>query len=304
MLSAGLIRGDPLSDAITQKMQAGAAGASESRTIARGDGWRVVDIVCTYGPRDRTFEERFLVSSISLVLSGSFVGRTALGTNLFSAGALMLGNAEALYECTHQHGEGDRCLSFQFAPDLFERIAVDAGGRRAAFNCNRLPPLRQLASLSALASMAANRAPAAEANSLEEIALGLAGAVFSIVSDNQDLASTNRARDARKIANVLRQMENESQQRFSITDLADRARLSRYHFLRTFKQATGITPHQWLLRTRLRRAAERLVATPDPITEIAFDVGFEDLSNFIRSFRAEFGVSPGRYRISCRFQKS
>jgi AraC family transcriptional regulator len=59
-----------------------------------------------------------------------------------------------------------------------------------------------------------------------------------------------------------------------------------------------------LLRTRLRRAAERLAGTRDPITEIALDVGFDDLSNFIRSFRAEFGVSPSRYRTSRRYEKS
>jgi AraC family transcriptional regulator len=74
--------------------------------------------------------------------------------------------------------------------------------------------------------------------------------------------------------------------------------LSRYHFLRTFKSLTGITPHQWLLRARLRDAAQRLLTGRDPVREIALDVGFEDLSNFIRSFRAEFGVSPGGYRAT------
>ena len=43
-------------------------------------------------------------------------------------------------------------------------------------------------------------------------------------------------------------------------------------------------------------AARRLAATRRPVTEIALDAGFDDLSNFIRTFRAEFGVSPSRYR--------
>jgi AraC family transcriptional regulator len=74
--------------------------------------------------------------------------------------------------------------------------------------------------------------------------------------------------------------------------------ISPYHFVRTFKQVTGITPHQWLLRARLRAAAQRLVASRERITDIALDVGFEDLSNFVRSFRAEFGVSPRGYRLA------
>jgi len=59
---------------------------------------------------------------------------------------------------------------------------------------------------------------------------------------------------------------------------------------------TGITPHQWLIRARLCEAARRLAQGDEAVTNIAFDVGFEDLSNFIRSFRSEFGVSPRRYR--------
>jgi AraC-like DNA-binding protein len=68
--------------------------------------------------------------------------------------------------------------------------------------------------------------------------------------------------------------------------------------LRTFKRVTGITPHQWMLRARLRKAARRLVASRDAITDVALDVGFNDSSNFIRSFRAEFGISPRQYRVS------
>jgi AraC-like DNA-binding protein len=110
--------------------------------------------------------------------------------------------------------------------------------------------------------------------------------------------ATDVARDASRIARVLRRLEASSTEPASLADLSRAAGLSRYHFLRTFKRVTGITPHQWILRTRLRHAAERLVMSREPITEIALDVGFDDFSNFIRSFRTEFGVSPGRYRIS------
>ena len=72
--------------------------------------------------------------------------------------------------------------------------------------------------------------------------------------------------------------------------------MSAFHFLRTFRQVTGVTPHQCLLRTRLREAAISLATQPDKVLEIALASGFDDLSNFNHAFRAEFGVSPRAYR--------
>jgi len=72
--------------------------------------------------------------------------------------------------------------------------------------------------------------------------------------------------------------------------------LSPYHFLRTFERLTGVTPHQYILRARLREAALRL-AEPGRVLDIALDCGFGDLSNFNRTFRAEFGVSPRIFRL-------
>jgi len=291
LLSSQTSNHDPLAIALSRKARTGAPGAAAATPVAAGDGWRIVDIVCTTGPADRPFEERYGSPSISLVLSGTFVCRTDRGSSLLSAGAMLLGNAGHLYECSHQHGEGDRCLSFQFDPDLFERIAHDAGASHAAFDCDRLPPLRALAPLAARAAIAT-----AKHDSLEEIALELAGAVISLAGHAPRDAPAAPAADPARIARVLRQLESRAGQPHSLTGLARTAGLSRYHFLRTFRCVTGVTPHQWLLRARLRDAARRLVTSRIPVTEIALDVGFDDLSNFIRSFRAEFGVSPSRYR--------
>ena len=78
--------------------------------------------------------------------------------------------------------------------------------------------------------------------------------------------------------------------------LARMANLSPYHFLRIFECLTGVTPHQFILRARLRAAATRLVEEPHKILDIALDCGFGDVSNFNRAFRTEFGMSPRRYR--------
>jgi len=72
--------------------------------------------------------------------------------------------------------------------------------------------------------------------------------------------------------------------------------MSPYHFLRVFRASVGMTPHQFVLRTRLQRAALRLRRSDDPVSTIAYDAGFNDLSTFNRRFKRIMGASPREWR--------
>jgi AraC family transcriptional regulator len=74
--------------------------------------------------------------------------------------------------------------------------------------------------------------------------------------------------------------------------------MSKYHFLRIFRRTVGITPHQFVLDIRMRRAAIKLCTTPALIADVAFDTGFGDLSTFNGRLRQIFGMNPGRFRQS------
>jgi AraC-like DNA-binding protein len=131
---------------------------------------------------------------------------------------------------------------------------------------------------------------------VDEIAFEVAGSILRTAAGSGREVSLSRHHAV--VARVLRQLSSATASPHTLAHLAGTANMSPYHFLRTFKSITGVTPHQWLLRARLRDAAKRLANSRAPITAIALDVGFEDLSNFIRSFRAEFGLSPRRYRAA------
>jgi AraC-like DNA-binding protein len=62
----------------------------------------------------------------------------------------------------------------------------------------------------------------------------------------------------------------------------------------------GVTPHQYLVRSRLRHAARLLTETDIAVTDVAYDVGFGDLSNFVRTFHRAAGVSPLKFRQASR----
>jgi AraC family transcriptional regulator len=82
----------------------------------------------------------------------------------------------------------------------------------------------------------------------------------------------------------------------SAEELASLCGLSRSYFTRAFKVSMGLSPHQWLVRQRIGRAAEMLEATQDSISVIALSCGFADQSHLTRRFHATVGVSPAAWR--------
>jgi AraC-like DNA-binding protein len=81
----------------------------------------------------------------------------------------------------------------------------------------------------------------------------------------------------------------------SIDEMARAAGMSRFHFSGRFREATGISPYAFILRTRVERAAELLHRGRRSVTEAAFESGFHDLGRFRHAFRAAHGVSPADY---------
>jgi transcriptional regulator GlxA family with amidase domain len=127
-----------------------------------------------------------------------------------------------------------------------------------------------------------------------ELAHGLPAAVLATLGVSRQLSPS--AADERRVSTVLRFIEGNLGEPLPLERLASTAKMSEFHFLRAFKQVTRVTPHQYILRARLRQAAVRLKTSSDKVLEIALDTGFGDLSNFNHAFRAEFGVSPTRFR--------
>jgi AraC family transcriptional regulator len=250
----------------------------------------VSEVTCTFGPQDHPFEEQHSLASIAIVASGSFQYRSRAGYDLMTPGCLMLINAGECFECGHKHGTGDRCISFSYAPEFFDWLEV-----APRFRALRIPPIRALSPLIAHASAAmagAVDAPWAElgvrlAVETSQLERGLSGE-----TDSAGAGATAR------VTRVVRAIENEPDGNYELSAMARDARLSPYHFLRTFQKVTGVTPHQYLLRRRLHRAAVKLRTEDTRVVDIALESGFGDLTNFNRTFRAEFGVSPRVWRKS------
>jgi AraC-like DNA-binding protein len=287
-----------LDEALAVRRQTGACGAVAPRLLAAGAGWDVADVVCTHGPADTPFEERHEHVLIALVAAGAFEYRSQSGRGLMTAGSVLLGNAGECFECAHRHAAGDRCIAFRYRPECFERIAADAGMKSgdAVFDTARIAPSRTFAPFVARASASLS---AAGRLSWDEIALTLAASALRKAADvPAEHESAIPPATLRRVTQVLQLIDASPDGDLGIERLAKDAGLSPYHFLRCFQLATGTTPHQYVLRARLRAAAKRLADDSGKILDIALDCGFNDISNFNRAFRAEFRVTPREYRAA------
>lgn len=265
-----------------------------SRNIACGPGWSFDEFVCGAGPQDRPFEERHDGVSIAAVVSGTFTYATDAGRALLHPGALLLGNHGACYQCGHEHGRGDRCLSVRLSPDWFGEIAAtSAGSSRFRFPVAMLPAAREILSPAVL--LEALRVPGGELD-LEERLVGFVTAAVRALSGAPYAAQRVSAADARRVSRAVRYIERHAAEPLDLDRLASVAAASKFHFLRIFRRAIGLTPHQFLLNTRLRHAALDLIASRQPVAAIAYGAGFGDLSTFNAAFRARFGVSPRVFR--------
>jgi AraC family transcriptional regulator len=226
---------------------------------------------------------------VAAVTRGTFHYRVAQGQATLAPGALLLGNPGGHFECGHEHGVGDRCLSFDFDPDYFEEIVASVpGARRLLFTMPHLSPSQTLLPVIAAAEAADDDL------GFEEAALRVAGAAVTLESGASEAALT--LRQERRVAEVVRRIEAGPDEPMTLSQLALDAAMSPYHFLRTFNAVCGVTPYQFILAGRLRRAAVRLRRTTDPISAVAYEAGFNDLSTFNRRFRRIMGTTPGAWR--------
>ena len=104
----------------------------------------------------------------------------------------------------------------------------------------------------------------------------------------------------RRLLRAKDRMDGAPHEAWPVKRLAEVSGVSAAHFARSFKQAFGAPPHRYLLTRRVERASTLLRDTDLSITEIAFQVGWESLGTFGRTFRDILGESPGELRERVR----
>lgn len=105
-----------------------------------------------------------------------------------------------------------------------------------------------------------------------------------------------------KLQNAIKYISDNYSAKISLDAVAAKACMSKYHFSRLFKKATGTTYQGYLNECRIEKAKELLESGNLPITEIAFAVGYADMTHFARTFKKMSGFAPSQYKHHTRNQ--
>lgn len=228
---------------------------------------------------------------IGVVVAGTFDYGGRQGRIRATPGAILLGNAGEIFECRHLDASGNRRSVIALHPDLLAGVANDRGLDDADFAISALAPSRETAPL-----YGAVRRAAGGSRLDDEDLIDLAARALTLGRRTRDAAPAPAER--RRIRDVVQHLDTAYAEPCDLDALAAMGQVSRYHFIRLFRAVTGESPRQYLIGARLRAAADRLTDTAEPITRIALDIGFNDISHFNATFRRAFGRSPRAWRRS------
>jgi AraC family transcriptional regulator len=268
----------------------------ETTALRRGS-LSVTDYRCRAERGETPYLERHSAHTISYVRRGSFGLETRGRSFELVAGAVLLGHPGDEYMCRHDHvAGGDECLSFSLTPELVESL----GARSELWRMGGVPPLPELGVLGELAQATAEQRTDL---GLDEVGICFASCCLELLSGAKRAATTERAADRRRAVEAALWLDERAHEAIDLEGAAREVELSPFHFLRLFSRALGVTPHQYLVRARLRRAARLLSDRDRSVTDVALEVGFGDLSNFVRTFHRAAGVSPGRFQRAARGER-
>ncbi|QBD77585.1 AraC family transcriptional regulator [Ktedonosporobacter rubrisoli] len=115
---------------------------------------------------------------------------------------------------------------------------------------------------------------------------------FCLYSHKKSLVPASTKLSSTAWRNVVEYIHTHLDQALTLKELATIVGMSSYHFAHSFKQALGISPHQYILRLRIEYAKMMLLKGEVPLSEIVMHLGFADQSHFTRSFKRVVGIPP------------
>jgi AraC-like DNA-binding protein len=217
---------------------------------------------------------------------------------LVSAGKIALINPGQVHSGVPAGNSYLNYTMLYISAELIRTIACDLAGYGHSFPEFKKIIIRDPFLFSRLTLLAASLG--AQSDSLERQTL-LTEAICRLLSRHCDVksAETSGENESWVVRQAKELLSADMESAISLDKAAETAGVSRYHFLRIFKKATGIPPHAYRTVKRIE-VAKSLIKQGIPISQVALETGFSDQSHFTNTFRNYIGSTPGQYLSGCR----
>lgn len=179
-------------------------------------------------------------------------------------------------------------------PAWLQRVV--GGGNAELHSCfGRPDPVLSALAAALMASLHSNAS--LQPSFADGISLSLAAHLLEHYAHTDRRARSSAALSRRELDRITAMVQGDLQQRWSVRQLADAVGLSSFHFCRSFKAASGQSPHAYVTRLRMEAALHLLRATARPVFDIALDTGYSTAAHFSQVFRGHWGVTPRDARL-------
>jgi AraC-like DNA-binding protein len=203
--------------------------------------------------------------------------------------------AQAPYRIGYPGAIGDRALTLHFAETPAE---LDERGDRESLPSHGLLDPQAMVLRNLLWRRLQDHT--LEALEIESLGLELLGMSLGAIRLDRDLPRRTPARRMRALARVQEAVALAPADKWDVARLAGIASLSPFHLCRVFRQMTGTSVYDYVLRERLAQALDAIAEGGDDLTVVALDAGFASHSHFSARFRMFFGCTPAAFRQTAR----
>lgn len=276
---------------------------------------RLYDYVCTAAAGGPAREEQCASSDIVLMRHGAFCRHRGRHTSLVDVNEVAFFSRGSASRVSHPGSCGDRGTELVVAPRVLLDIvreydpSVDEHPDRLfpflAGPCNADVFARHRALVMQLEASHGEGGEFPEPLWIDAIALQLAADVLGAAFERHGGRPAPPGPETKvdhegRVEAAKGYLATRLGERVTLDEVAAAVNASPFHFARMFQRHTGVSPHRYLVRLRLRAAFERIVDTRDELAAIALDAGFSTHSHFTESFRREFGSTPSVVRRAAR----
>jgi AraC-like DNA-binding protein len=265
--------------------------------------YRIMDFrckcdICSHSEKE--YSENF---TISYIRSGNFIFNVFRNTLDSFNGNFLIGKPGHEHSVSHYDNNPDRCTIFNFDSSFYGLMKKEfASASPWFFNNNDIQSLLVKASAETeylhAAILKTLKFNTFSSLFIDALVVEIASKVMESIGINNPVVfpASLKKYHLRGIENAKEYIQDNYAKDISVFEIAQKAFVSPFHFSRMFKEFTGISPHHYLVDTRLKHAEMLLKNTDIPVTQVCFASGFNNAEHFSYAYKKKFKIQPSSVR--------